>query len=150
MVLKGIGHFTLTFQHNFTSFLKKKLDNPLAFLYRIFTMKHSIEIKPETGIPEACCTLAVEGSQQEQLVQMFKALGNPIRFEIMKFLLTHPGCITGDIVEHLPLAQSTVSQHLKVLREAGWICGTTEGPARCYCLDSGKIDWFRQKIGEIF
>lgn len=102
------------------------------------------------GIPAQCCTLELGDSDQKLLVAMFKALGNPIRFEILKFLITHPGCITGNIVDHLPIAQATVSQHLKVLREAGWIQGETKGPAICYCLDWGKIEWFKQKIGEIF
>jgi ArsR family transcriptional regulator len=100
--------------------------------------------------PAACCTLAIGGQEQERLVQMFKALGNPIRFEIMKFLVTHPGCITGDIVNFLPIAQATVSQHLKVLREAGWIEGTVEGTATNYCLNDANIVWFRGKVGEIF
>ena len=100
--------------------------------------------------PEACCTLDISGAEQEQLVGMFKALGNPIRFEIMKYLVTHPSCITGDIVEFLPIAQATVSQHLKVLREAGWISGTIEGPATCYELHEENIAWFRAKVGEIF
>ncbi len=81
---------------------------------------------------------------------MFKALGNPLRFEILKFLVTHPGCITGDIVEHMPIAQATVSQHLKVLRDAGWVVGNVDGPARCYCLSVENIAWFRDQIGEIF
>jgi ArsR family transcriptional regulator, arsenate/arsenite/antimonite-responsive transcriptional repressor len=98
---------------------------------------------------EACCTLDIAGEAQERLVRMFKALGSPIRFEIMKFLVTHPGCITGDIVDHLPVAQATVSQHLKVLREAGWITGATDGPARCYCLDAASIAWFREMVGHI-
>jgi ArsR family transcriptional regulator len=98
---------------------------------------------------EACCTLDISGADQERLIQMFKALGNPTRFEMMKFLVTHPGCITGDIVDYLPIAQATVSQHLKVLREAGWITGVTEGPARCYCLNAKNIAWFREKIAQI-
>jgi len=103
------------------------------------------------GIPRAaCCTLDISGAEQERLVTMFKALGNPIRFEIVKYLVIHPGCITGDIVEFLPLAQATVSQHLKVLREAGWIAGETEGPATCYQLHEQNIAWFREKIGGIF
>jgi uncharacterized membrane protein YraQ (UPF0718 family) len=57
---------------------------------------------------------------------MFKALGNSSRSEITKYLVTHPECITGDIVQFWPLAQATVSQHLKVLREAGWIIGSME------------------------
>src|SRR5262245_22685714 len=100
--------------------------------------------------PSACCTLDISGVEQERLVAMFKALGNPIRFEIMKFLVTHPGCITGDIVEFLPIGQATVSQHLKVLREAGWINGVVEGPATCYCLNEENITWFKSKVGEIF
>lgn len=99
---------------------------------------------------EPCCTLEVSGAEQTQLIEMFKAIGNPTRFEIMKFLLTHPGCITGDIVEYLPIAQATVSQHLKVLRKAGWIQGTVEGTATSYCLDDEHIAWFRQKVGDIF
>ena len=101
-------------------------------------------------IPTACCTLDITGQEQQKLVTMFKALGNPIRFEIMKFLVTHPGCITGDIVEYLPIAQATVSQHLKVLRQAGFFSGTVEGTATSYCLDEDNIAWFRTKVGEIF
>ncbi len=108
----------------------------------------------ETGqgvsVPAACCTLDISGKEQKRLVQMFKALGNPTRFEILKFLVTHPGCITGDIVAFLPIAQATVSQHLKILREAGWVDGITEGPARSYCLHEANIAWFRTKVGEVF
>lgn len=109
-----------------------------------------IAAQEKTAIPTACCTLDVSGAEQEKLVKMFKALGNPTRFEIMKFLVTHPSCITGDIVDYLPIAQATVSQHLKVLREAGWITGTTEGPATNYCLNEENIAWFREKVGNIF
>jgi ArsR family transcriptional regulator len=103
-----------------------------------------------TTITEACCTLDITGEEQERLVSMFKALGNPIRFEIMKFLVTHPGCITGDIVSYLPIAQATVSQHLKVLRQAGFIKGTIEGTATSYCIDNENITWFRERVGEVF
>jgi ArsR family transcriptional regulator len=106
--------------------------------------------RTQTGVPEACCTLDISGPEQERLTTMFKALGNPHRFEIVKFLVTHPGCITGDIVAFLPIAQATVSQHLKVLREAGWIAGATEGPAISYCLNEDAIAWFRTRVGEIF
>lgn len=102
------------------------------------------------SIDDACCTLDISFDEQNRLLKMFKALGNSTRFEIVRYLLTHPNCITGDIVEYLPISQSTTSQHLKVLREAGLICGTTEGPATSYCLDSGNIAWFRAKVGDIF
>jgi ArsR family transcriptional regulator len=104
----------------------------------------------EGFIPQACCSLDIAGEEQQRLVAMLKAVGNPIRFEIMKFLVTHPGCITGDIVGFLPIAQATVSQHLKVLRDAGWIIGTIEGTATSYCLNATNIAWFREKVGEIF
>src|SRR5512133_1570818 len=101
-------------------------------------------------VPPRCCNLAIGEKDEVRFIQMMKAAGNPIRFEILKFLVTHPGCITGDIVDHLPIAQATVSQHLKVLREAGWISGEIEGPAVCYQLDKERIAWFRSVVGKIF
>lgn len=101
-------------------------------------------------IPEACCTLDIAGEEQDKLVNMFKALGNPNRFEIMKFLVTHPGSITGEIVDYLPIAQATVSQHLKVLRDTGWIEGEVTGKAVNYGLHEANIKWFREQVGEIF
>lgn len=104
----------------------------------------------QSGWQEACCTLDIEGAEQKRLIAMFKAIGNPTRFEIMKFLLTHPQCITGDIVDFLPIAQATVSQHLKVLREAGWITGVVEGTATNYGLNASNVQWFREMVGDIF
>jgi ArsR family transcriptional regulator len=102
------------------------------------------------ALPTACCALDISGADQKRLIAMFKALGNPVRFEIMKFLVTHPGSITGDIVEQLPIAQSTTSQHLAVLRDAGWIEGTVEGPAVNYHLNAATIGWFRSIIDHNF
>ncbi len=81
-----------------------------------------------------------------RLAQMLKALGNPIRFQIVKTLAQRQTCITNEIVETTPLAQSTVSQHLKVLRQAGLIQGEVEGPATCYCLNSESIEWLKEQI----
>ena len=122
----------------------------LLYNHRKITMNDEMTELNLQGIPRACCTLNITGSEQERLVSMFKAIGNPIRFEIMKFLVTHPGCITGDIVDYLPIAQATVSQHLKVLRQAGWIEGTVAGTATSYCLHEKNIAWFREQVGEIF
>jgi ArsR family transcriptional regulator, arsenate/arsenite/antimonite-responsive transcriptional repressor len=83
---------------------------------------------------------------EERLIQMMKALGHPARMQIVRYLSENPQCITGDIVEALPLAQATVSQHLKVLRDAGLICGTIEGPAMCYCLCDEGIAWLKQQV----
>lgn len=84
---------------------------------------------------------------EQRLARMLKALGNPVRFRIVQFLAEHQACITGEIVEFTTLAQSTVSQHLKVLREAGLILGEIEGPATCYCLDGSGILWLKNQIG---
>ncbi len=85
-------------------------------------------------------------ADEGRLVQMLKALGNPIRFEIMLTLAERQTCITQDIVDAMPLAQSTVSQHLKVLREAGLIRGDIEGPATCYCVNPEGIRWLKEQI----
>ncbi len=85
-------------------------------------------------------------TDEERLVQMLKALGNPIRFEIMRTLAERQMCITQDIVDAMPLAQSTVSQHLKVLREAGLIHGEIEGPATCYCVNPEGVRWLKEQI----
>jgi ArsR family transcriptional regulator, arsenate/arsenite/antimonite-responsive transcriptional repressor len=88
-------------------------------------------------------------TDEERLMHMMKALGNPARMQIVRYLSENPQCITGDIVDALPLAQATVSQHLKVLRDAGVICGTIEGPAMCYCLDCGNMAWFKEQVGTL-
>jgi ArsR family transcriptional regulator len=85
-------------------------------------------------------------SDDQRLAAMLKALGNPINFRIKHILAEKKQCITGDIVELTGLAQSTVSQHLKVLREAGLISGEIEGPATCYCLNDAGIRWMKSKI----
>ena len=85
----------------------------------------------------------------EQFTEMCKALGHPIRFAIIEFLMSHPSCITGDIVDVLPVAQSTTSQHLKILKAAGWIQGTIEGTASCYCLNREHVQWFKEAVKDL-
>jgi ArsR family transcriptional regulator, arsenate/arsenite/antimonite-responsive transcriptional repressor len=89
-------------------------------------------------------------ADQERLSHMMKALGHPARMQIVRYLSENPQCITGDLVDVLPLAQATVSQHLKVLREVGWVCGTIEGPATCYCLDCDNVAWFKAQVSMLF
>ncbi len=73
--------------------------------------------------------------KQNRLALQAKALGHPARIAILEYLLQVDSCICGDIVGVLPLAQPTVSQHLKELKNAGLIKGTIEGTAICYCID---------------
>jgi DNA-binding transcriptional ArsR family regulator len=73
---------------------------------------------------------------QNDLAQLTKALGHPARIAILQFLAEKKACVCGDIVDELPLSQSTVSQHLKELKKAGLIKGNIEGPSICYCIDA--------------
>ena len=73
-----------------------------------------------------------------RVAQMAKSLGHPARVAILRTLSSR-ACICGDIVDALPLAQSTVSQHLKVLKESGWITGAIDGPRTCYSLNREAI-----------
>ena len=79
-------------------------------------------------------------AEEERAAEIFRALGNPARVRIVTELAKRSACITSDLVGLLPLAQSTVSQHLKVLKEAGIVRGPIEGDA-CYCLDPDVIQW---------
>ena len=93
---------------------------------------------------------SVKLSEEEiRLAKIFKALGNPTRLLILRHLASCQPCKCGNIVADLPLAQSTVSQHLKVLREAGLIFGEVDGPAICYCIDMETLAWMKQKISEM-
>lgn len=83
---------------------------------------------------------------EQRLANMLKALGNPVRLSMVQVLAEKRMCITGELVEFTTLAQSTVSQHLKVLREAGLVDGEVEGPATCYCLNEAGIRWFKEYI----
>lgn len=77
--------------------------------------------------------------EDEQLALLCKALGHPHRVHILRFLLAQDACFAGEIAEQLPVAPSTVSQHLTLLREAGLIRGEVDGPRRCYCVEPHAI-----------
>lgn len=79
-----------------------------------------------------------------------KALGHPARIAILQFLVKQQSCMCGDIVEELPLSQSTVSQHLKELKEAGLIKGETEGVKVCYCIDPKEWKAAQAVLNQLF
>ncbi|MFN0148734.1 MAG: ArsR/SmtB family transcription factor [Dehalococcoidia bacterium] len=85
-------------------------------------------------------TIETLTSEEERAAEIFRALGNPARIRIVTELARRSACMTGDLVDVLPLAQSTVSQHLKVLKDAGIVRGTIEGE-QCYCLDEDTLRW---------
>lgn len=80
--------------------------------------------------------------RQNDLAEDFKALAHPARVTILQHLASAGGCICQDIVKEVGLAQATVSQHLKILKHAGFIKGTIDGPAVCYCLSAQKCNQF--------
>ena len=98
--------------------------------------------------PEELDLRPVEGANaDEALAALSKALGNPARVQIMRLLIRREACICGDIVDELPLAQSTVSQHLKVLKEAGLVKGEIDGPRVCYCVEPRALRRLKALIG---
>lgn len=91
-----------------------------------------------------CCPPATDGPDlrpvegpeaDEELAELAKALGHPARVQILRLLVRKNACICGEIVDELPLAQSTVSQHLKILKDSGLIRGDVDGPRVCYCIE---------------
>ena len=90
-------------------------------------------------------------TQKEQDLAAFaKAMSHPARIAILKVLAQKNDCICGEIVDVLPLAQSTVSQHLKELKTAGLITGETDGPRSCYCINWKAFEKFSSEFNILF
>ncbi len=87
--------------------------------------------------------------RENKLAQYAKALAHPARIAILQLLLKNQTCICGDIVEVLPLSQSTVSQHLKELKDAGLITGEIEGVKTCYCIDAKEWKKAKQYLNSL-
>ena len=85
-----------------------------------------------------------------RLSELFKALAHPARIEIVKVLAERESCVCGEIVSVLPLAQSTVSQHLKELKRAGIITGEVDGPKSCYCLNPVVLKEMQDLLAGLF
>ncbi len=82
----------------------------------------------------------------EQLAQLAWAVAHPARVRIVRLLISRQACVCGEIVDQLPLAQSTVSQHLKILKESGLIQGEVDGPKVCYCINAAKLKELKSLI----
>jgi ArsR family transcriptional regulator len=109
-----------------------------------------------TGKADNCCDggreevdlRPIEGADANvELADLAKAIGHTARVQILRLLARREGCICGDIVGELPLAQSTVSQHLKVLKEAGLIRGDVDGPRICYCIEPRALRRLKALVG---
>ena len=92
---------------------------------------------------------AVAGTADAELARMTKALGHPARVAIMRLLIARGECVCGAIVDELPLAQATVSQHLKVLKDVGLVQGEIVGPRVCYCVNPAAVRRLKELIGSL-
>ena len=88
--------------------------------------------------------------KQNRLAQMMKAFAHPARIAIMQHLIKANACICGDLVDELGLAQATISQHLKELKNAGLIRGSIEGTSVCYCIDEKTWNQYRKEFDTFF
>src|SRR6185437_11895542 len=91
----------------------------------------------------------VQDVTEERAVRLLRALANPVRFRIVQLLAARQECVCGELVEALPLAQSTVSEHLKVLKDAGIVQGTIDGVNSCYCLDPAAFAFLGDTIAAL-
>lgn len=104
--------------------------------------------------PTDCCVLDATPfqalpEQDGRLAAYCKALAHPHRVHILRFLLSQQACFAGEIADQLPIAASTVSQHLKHLRDAGLIQGEVDGPRRCYCVAPEALAELKQLTGAL-
>lgn len=90
-----------------------------------------------------------DAESDAELASLAAALGHPARVAILRLLKEREVCICGEIVQQMPLAQSTVSQHLKVLKDAGWIAAREDGTRVCYAFNSETWRRFQNVIGEL-
>ena len=88
--------------------------------------------------------------KDNKIAKYAKAMAHPARVAILKLLINRQACICGDIVEELPLSQSTISQHLKELKDSGLIKGDVEGVKVCYCIDDKELMNARQLLNGLF
>ena len=92
---------------------------------------------------------SVAGPFERETAALAKAIAHPARIAILRILLRRGDCVCGRLVDELPLAQATVSQHLRVLKEAGLIDGTIDGPRVCYCVNRTALKRLQALIGQL-
>ncbi len=116
--------------------------------YRILAMKRATAPAPCPPASEAPDLRPIEGAEADAaLAELAKALGHPARVQILRLLSRRSACVCGDLVDELPLAQSTVSQHLKVLKQAGLIRSEVAGQRVGYCLDPRALRRLKALVG---
>ncbi len=116
----------------------------------VFTPRRAPSCTPAPDPDGTSDLRPVEGAEADgDLAALAKAVGHPARVKILRLLVRREACVCGDIVDELPLAQSTVSQHLKVLKEVGLIRGEIDGPRVCYCVDPRVLRRLKALVGSL-
>jgi ArsR family transcriptional regulator len=87
--------------------------------------------------------------KDDDLAKLAWAIAHPARVRILRILLARQACVCGELVDQLPLAQSTVSQHLKILKEAGLVQGEIDGPKVCYCINPAALTRLKELVAEL-
>ena len=88
-------------------------------------------------------------STADEFAKLAWAIAHPARVQIVRLLIGREACVCGEIVDCLPLAQSTVSQHLKILKESGLIQGEVDGPKVCYCMNSNQLEKLKALVASL-
>ncbi len=109
--------------------------------------KQTEKKKPCGGAGESC-RLPADASA-EQIASLAWAIAHPARVCIVRLLLSRNTCVCGEIVDEMPLAQSTVSQHLKILKESGLVQGEVDGPKVCYCINPEKLAMLKTLVASL-
>src|SRR5690349_20394820 len=94
-------------------------------------------------------TLAPPTTAEARAITLLRALANPVRFRIVTLLAAKTECVVGDLVLELPVGQPTVSEHLMVLKDAGIVQGTVDGPNRCYCLEPAALRFLSRLFADL-
>lgn len=93
--------------------------------------------------------LADTQGKEEELAKLAWAIAHPARVRILRILLSQQACICGELVDQMTLAQSTVSQHLKILKEAGLVQGEIDGPKVCYCVTPATLTRLKELVADL-
>lgn len=105
--------------------------------------------KTKTDCCDPSSVTLPDDESAEVLAQLARAVAHPARVRIVRLLMNRESCVCGEIVDELPLAQSTVSQHLKVLKQAGLIQGEVDGPKVCYCINASKLQELKALVSSL-
>jgi ArsR family transcriptional regulator len=109
-------------------------------------------VKDDTSKRTKCCpdaAVVVSRATDEEVAKLSWAVAHPARVRLLRILIARNGCVCGDLVDQMDLAQSTVSQHLKILKEAGLVQGEVDGPKVCYCVNQAGLARLKKLVAAL-